>query len=124
MLTGAWLGLVPMAFLLFSPAASLDRELRPSRDALLFALGAMAIYLAATVDLYIGLPVLSTAKSTYLVGLLPCFGLLAATGAAPLLRHRILRAVVFSAIVCWAVAAYVSYFSIAYFLHGWEKGPS
>ena len=29
----------------------------------------------------------------------------------------------FSAIACWASAAYLAYFSIDYWLHGWEVGP-
>jgi hypothetical protein len=123
MLAGAWLAVVPMALLCLSPAACLRRELRPARDALLFCLAALAVYLAAIVDLYIGLPVLSTAKATYTMGLLPCYGLLVAAGAAPLLRGRFLRAVLFSAIACWALAAYLAYFSTNYWLHGWEIGP-
>jgi hypothetical protein len=123
MLAGAWLGIVPMALLLFSPAACFRRELRPSRNALLFAFAAVAVYLVAIIDLYIGLPVLSTAKATYTLGLLPCYALLAAAGSAPLLHNRFLRAMLFSAIACWAVAAYLAYFSIDYWLHGWEVGP-
>jgi hypothetical protein len=123
MLAGAWLGIVPMALILASPAACLGRDLRSSRNALLFALAAVGVYLAAILDLYIGLPVLSTAKATYMMGLLPCFGLLAAAGSAPLLRFRFLRAVICSAVACWAVAAYVAYFSINYWVHGWETGP-
>jgi hypothetical protein len=123
MLAGAWLGIVPMALLLASPAACLGRDLRSSRNALLFALAAVGIYLAAILDLYIGLPVLSTAKATYMTGLLPCFGLLAAAGAAPLLRFRFLRAVIWSGIASWAVAAYVAYFSISYWRHGGGIGP-
>ncbi len=123
MLAGAWLGLVPMALLLGSPVACLGRDLRSSRNALLFALAAVAVYLAAILDLYIGLPVLSTAKATYTLGLLPCYGLLAAAGAAPLLRFRILRAVIGSAVACWAIAAYAAYFNISYWRHGWRLGP-
>jgi len=123
MLAGAWLGIVPMALLLASPAACLRQDLRPSRNALLFALAAVGVYLAAILDLYIGLPVLSTAKATYMMGLLPCFGLLAAAGAAPLLRFRFLRALICSAVACWALAAYVAYFSTNYWRHGWEIGP-
>jgi hypothetical protein len=123
MLAGAWLGIVPMALLLASPAACLGRELRPSRNALLFALAAVGVYLAAIVDVYIGHPVMSTAKATYLMGLLPCFGLLAAAGAAPLLRFRLLRAVICSAVACWAVAAYAAYFSTDYWRHVWAIGP-
>jgi hypothetical protein len=123
MLAGAWLAAVPMALLCLSPVVCWRRELRPSRDALLFSFAALAIYLVAIVDLYIGLPVLSTAKATYTMGLLPCYGLLAAAGAAPLLQSRVLRAAILSGIACWALAAYLAYFSTNYWLHGWEIGP-
>jgi hypothetical protein len=123
MLAGAWLAVVPMAFIVLSPVACFRRELRPARDALLFSLAALGVYLAAIIDVYIGHPVLSTAKATYTMGLLPCYGLLAAAGASPFLRTRILRAVIFSAIACWALAAYLAYFSTNYWFHGWEIGP-
>src|SRR5580704_8587405 len=45
MLAGAWLGIIPTALLFFSPAACWRRELRASRNALLFALAAVAVYL-------------------------------------------------------------------------------
>jgi hypothetical protein len=123
MLAGAWLGVIPMAFLLFSPVACLRRELGPSRNALLFALAAVGVYLTAILDLYIALPVLAAGKATYTLGLLPCYAVLAAAGAAPLLRFRLLRAVICSAVTCWAVAAYLAYFSTNYWRHGWGTGP-
>jgi hypothetical protein len=45
-----------------------------------------------------------------MVGLLPCFGVLAAAGAAPLLRFRMLRAFVLALVACWASAAYIASF--------------
>lgn len=122
-LVGAWLGLVPMAFLLMSPITSWRKELRVSRNALLLGQAALAVYLAAIVDLDLRLPVYSTAKATYAVGLLPCFGLLAAAGAVPLLQNRYLRAACFSAIACWAVAAYLAYFSTDYYRGRGEWAP-
>jgi hypothetical protein len=109
-LAGAWLGLVPMGFLLASPATCWRSEFRPARWAMLFALSAIGIYLAAVVDLYIRLPVYSACKATYLLGLLPCIAVLAAAGAAPLLRYRLLRALAFAAVTCWGFASYVAYF--------------
>jgi hypothetical protein len=114
MLVGAWLALVPTAFLFASPVTCWRREFRQARSALLFAVAAVAIYLTAMVDLYVRLPVYSTAKATYLIGLLPCFGVLAAAGAAPLLRFRLFRALVFSAIGCWGLASYVAYLDMSW----------
>jgi hypothetical protein len=74
------------------------------------ALAAIAIYLAAMVDLYLRMPIYSTAKATYTLGLVPCYGVVAAAGAAPIMRVRCLRSLVFAALACWAVAAYAAYF--------------
>ena len=44
--------------------------------------------------------------------------------AAPFLRgRRIHRAVIFPAIACRALAAYLADFSTNYGVHGWEIGP-
>jgi len=123
LLAGAWLALVPTGLLLVSPSVLWRTDHPHARKAFLFAFLALAIYLAAIVDLYVRLPVFSTAKSTYAMGLLPCFGLLAAAGAAPLLQNRYLRALIFSAIVCWAVAAYLAYFCTAYYREGAQLAP-
>jgi hypothetical protein len=63
-------------------------------------------------DLYVRVPVYGQANARYMVGLLPCFAVLAAARAAPLVRFRLLRPVVFAAIVCGAIAAYVAYFDL------------
>lgn len=107
---GAWLAFVPMGLLFVGCFSLWQRNLRPSRSALVFSLAAVAIYLAAIVDLYVRLPIYSTAKATYMVGLLPCYAVLAAAGAAPFLRVRLVRAFLFAALCCWAVAAYAAYF--------------
>lgn len=109
---GAWLAVVPMALMAVGVLFVGRRDLGRSRSALAFAIAAIVIYLAAIVDLYIRLPIYTTAKATYMVGLVPCFAVLAAAGAIPFLRWRLTRAVLFSALVCWAVAAYVAYFAV------------
>ena len=121
-LTGAWLGVVPTAFLLASPAASFRKEFREARLVILFALTAIAIYLAAVVDLYVRLPVYSTAKATYMLGLLPCFAVLAAVGAAPLCDSAF-REFVFSAVAVWAFASYAAYFDVTAIARLLSKAP-
>jgi hypothetical protein len=106
---GAWLGLIPMGLILCGVLYGWGRG---PRAVLLFAMAAVTIYLAAIIDLYVRLPVYSTAKATYTLGLLPCYAVLAAAGAAPLLRFRLPRAILFSALACWAVAAYAAYFIV------------
>lgn len=106
---GAWLGLIPLALIVCGVFAGWRRG---PRAVLIFAVAAIAIYLAAIVDLYVRLPVYSTAKATYTLGLLPCYAVLAAIGAGPFLRFRLIRAVLFSALTCWAAAAYAAYFIV------------
>jgi hypothetical protein len=109
---GAFLAFVPMGLLLAGVFSPWQKELRASRYALFFAVAAIALYLAAIVDLYVRLPIYSTAKATYTVGLVPCYAVLVAAGAAPLMRYRLLRALIISALICWAVAAYAAYFAL------------
>jgi hypothetical protein len=109
---GAWLAVVPMGLMFVGVFGLWRRDLAGSRRAILFAIAAILIYLAAIVDLYVRLPIYSTAKATYMVGLVPCFAILAAAGAAPVLRFRVPRALILSSVTCWAVAAYVAYFAV------------
>jgi hypothetical protein len=109
-LCGAWLGLVPTALLAASLVSCWRQEFDRSRKAIVFSMAAVVIYLAATTDYFVRVPIYTTANARFMLGLMPCFGVLAAVGAAPLLRFRLLRALVFSSLACWAVAAYVAYF--------------
>ena len=109
MIAGAWLAIVPMGLLLSGIAFGWVKASTPQRRVIAFCLAATAIYLAAETDLFVRLPIYSTAKATYMLGLLPCYGLLAAAGAAPWLRFRVFRVLLLAAISCWGAAAYVAY---------------
>ena len=74
------------------------------------ALAALALFVAAQLWLYLTLPIYSTAKSTYALGLTPVFGFLAAAGCGPLVRGRWSRAVVHGWLVCLGGAAWLGYF--------------
>jgi len=54
------------------------------------------------------------AKASYTLGLLPCYAVLAAAGAEPFLRNRIVRSVVIAVFACWGFAAYTAYFVIGF----------
>lgn len=111
-LWGAWLGLVPTALVVASPATCWRREFDGTRKALGFCLAAVVVYLIAVADFFVRVPIYTTANARFLLGLLPCLAVLAAAGAAPLMRFRLLRAILFATLACWAVAAYAAYFDV------------
>ncbi len=90
-LCGAWLGLVPMILLATSLVSCWRKEFDRSRRAVLFCLAAIVIYVAATTEYFVRVPIYTTANARFMLGLVPCLGVLVAVGAAPLLRFRFLR---------------------------------
>ncbi len=109
---GPWTAVVPMGCLLLGLVAGWSHRLAESRVQILFAVLAVGIYLAAIVDQYVGVPFFSTAKSSYALGLLPCFGVIAAVGAGAFLWSRLLRALLFGALSSWAFASYCAFFCL------------
>jgi hypothetical protein len=55
-------------------------------------------------------PIYSTVKATYTLGLLPAYAVLGTAGLEVMMRGPISRALVGAGIACWAVAAYAAYF--------------
>jgi hypothetical protein len=109
-LCGAWLGFVPTVLLAVSVVSCWRKEFNRSRRAVLFCLAAIVIYVAATAEYFVRVPIYTTANARFMLGLVPCLGVLVAVGAAPLLRFRFPRAFVLASLACWAVAAYAAYF--------------
>jgi hypothetical protein len=72
----------------------------------------LLLFLVAMLALFLRLPTYSTAKATYMLGLLPCFGLLAAIGCVPIQRNVYTRALVYGWISCSCLCAYFAYFVI------------
>ncbi len=112
MVLGAVLGLLPTALILGSFVTCWRPALRRSRGALLLAAGCVGAYVVAVIDLHTRLPIYSTAKGSYLMGLSPALGILAAAGAEPLLRVRWLWPAVVTWLACWVFAAYRAYLLI------------
>jgi len=112
MLSGAWLALLPSAGILLGVLMVLRRPGRAMAHGQLFAVCCLGVYLAALLYLYLAVPIYTTAKATYTVGLTPCYAVLAATGLDILMRRPFLRALVYACVACWAVAAYLAYLVI------------
>ena len=109
MMSSAWLSLLPSTAIIIGVVVAFRSNEEPIRRMLLFSITCVCIYLAAIFYLFLTVPILSSAKATYALGLIPCFALLAAAGFEVLTRLRFLRAVVHGLFACWAVFAYASY---------------
>jgi hypothetical protein len=110
-LSVSWLALIPVAAMLAGVVRAWRHPDRTTRRLLQFAAATIAIYLAAMLYLFLHLPVVSTAKASYTLGLIPCYAVLATAGLDVLMRGRLLRALFFAGIVCWAVFSYLAYFA-------------
>jgi hypothetical protein len=110
MISGALLSIVPTGgFLIGILVAIVSLVYQPKRPQI-FAVCCIAVYIAALLYMYITLPIYSTAKATYALGIIPCFMILSVTGLDFLSRNNLIRAIINACLACWAVAAYCSYF--------------
>ena len=90
---------------------SLRRPRTREQEVLLFASAAVALYVGAIFALYLRLPIFSTVKSSYTLGLAPCYGLLFASGVDLLPRRPVVRALLAGYLVAWLVFVFRAYFS-------------
>ena len=112
MLSGALLSLVPTAGIILGILTTIRRSFLHAYRAQLFSVFCVGVYFAALLYLYLMVPVYSTAKATYTLGLIPCYVVLGVTGFDLVSRSRLARAAVNGCLACWAVAAYCSYFVV------------
>jgi hypothetical protein len=110
MLSGVLLSLVPSVGILIGILVTISRPSDRAHRAQLFSVLCMGIYVAALLYMYVTVPVWSTAKATYTLGIAPCYAILCVTGLDFLSRNNLLRATTNGFLACWAVAAYCSYF--------------
>lgn len=110
MLSGAWLGFVPALAMAAGAVATLAAPAPEKRPAQLLSLAAIGIHVLALAYFTLKVPFYSTGKAFYTLGLLPCYGAVAAAGFDPLLGRPAARAVLFGLVACWAVASFAAYF--------------
>jgi hypothetical protein len=81
-----------------------------TEEVLLFATAAVGIYLAAIFAMFLRLPIYSTVKSTYTMGLAPCYGALFAWGFDLLPKHAAVRALLVGYLAAWLAFVFRAYF--------------
>lgn len=107
MIAGAWLA-APVALAIIIGVIKSSPEMnRRVHD---IARIPLALYFIALLYLFLSLPIYSTAKATYTLGLLPFYGMFAAIGLQPFLSNKWLKGAVYGWITCFGVSAYCSYF--------------
>jgi hypothetical protein len=112
MISGVFLALLPSTAMLLGAFSTLTQSSASRRRALVLVTACTAIFLVAVLDLYVKLPIYTTGKATYTVGLVVCYAVLAATGLDFLTRRPIWRPLVYGGVAAWAVSAYGSYFVV------------
>ena len=116
MISCAWLALVPSALLAAGAASALSEPAVSLKNGFLAVVGWIAVFLAAMLYVYATLPNYTAAKASYMLGLTPCFALLAARGFDALVRRGASKAALSAALACWAFAGYLSYFVVTPFI--------
>ena len=109
MLSSAWLSVLPTLAIIIASAAALLRPARSLEKGTLFSAIFLAVYIGALASLFMKLPIFSTTKASYTIGLTPAYAVLCASGLGILMRTAFLRAVAYGWIACWAAFAYMSY---------------
>lgn len=112
MAAGIWLAIIPTAAILIGIAVSFRREDADSRPGEVLSAMLVGIYFLALLYMYLKVPIFSTAKGSYTMGITPAYAVLCATGIGALARGAILKAFFNAAIGTWAVVSFLAYFII------------
>jgi hypothetical protein len=112
MFAGIWFALLPSAAIALGALASIVNPLREDKKVAFFCTLCVGIYLSAILYLFLTVPIYSTGKATYAMGLIPCFAVLCAEGFNILTGRPLLKATAYGIVACWAVAVYAAYFII------------
>lgn len=113
MLSGAWLSLLPTAAIFIGGLiAAVRRRNEPLGRMVRFSVFSVLIYLTAIFYVFLTVPILSSAKASYALGLTPCIALLGTAGLDVLTRRPLLRATVYGLFACWAVGSYAAYLAV------------
>jgi hypothetical protein len=111
MISGALLSLLPSAGMLLGIVKT-SFSVTDSEKAQLFPVTCIGMYVVALVYMYLTLPIYTTAKATYTLGITPCYALVCVTGLDLIMRNRFTAALVHAIIASWGVFAYGSFFVV------------
>ena len=109
MLASVWLSILPTTAIILGLIETFRRPAHALYRGTLFAASCLTTYFFAILYLFLTVPIYSTAKATYTMGIIPCYAVLCAVGMDLLRRRLFLKALTNGFLVCWAFGAYFSY---------------
>lgn len=110
--TGTVLSLIPFIAMTIGVILTIGCVSKKETRPLSFFLAAILVYFSALIYLYASLPIFSTAKASYTMGLTPCYAAMAALGAAFIFRFEYLKNIFVSILIIWAVITYGGFFVV------------
>ncbi len=110
LLMSAWLSLPLTVAIVAGLFRTLATSVKPPRTGFLFLSACLLGYGAAFFYLFMTLPVYSTGKATYLIGISPCLVIFCLEGFELVSNVAPLRRAVYGLVGCWALASYLAYF--------------
>jgi hypothetical protein len=113
LLAGQLLGLIPSFFIVTAVVVALVKRNYAWRNAVVFSLGTILLFLAAMMDRFIQCSFYSSARSFYLLSVIPCFAIVVAAGMEPFLHRRCIKSSAVALWACWAFAAWAAYFVLS-----------
>jgi len=111
MVSGALISVLPSVAIMLGFLKTTFTE-RYANKGELFSATCIGIYFAALLFMYLKLPIYTTAKATYTLGIIPCYAVVCVSGLSLIMRNRFTAAFVNATIVCWGVVAYCSFFVV------------
>ncbi len=107
------LSVFPASLIICGIALSFWRSGKSERWPFTFLLVSICAFLAALFHLHASLPIYSTAKASYTMGLTPAYAAMAALGAELIVKRHYLGPVLIALLITWAVVSYVSFFVLS-----------
>ena len=114
MIGGLIFSLVPFMTILAGIFVMFGNRKDSEKLSITFSSICVLTFLLAIFHQYLSLPIYSMAKGKYMLGILPCFAVLAASGYDLITKKApvILKPLLVSLMVCWAVSVYAGFFVV------------
>jgi len=107
---GIAFSVVPAFAIAIGVALTLWRARDKERWPFTFLLASIGVYFAALVHLYTVIPIFSTVKASYTMGLTPCYAAMAALGSDIFVGRKYIGPLFASVLICWGIMTYTGFF--------------
>jgi len=107
---GIAFSVIPALSIGVGSAVALWRSREKEQWPFTFLLASIGVYFAALLHLFTVIPIFSTVKASYTMGLTPCYAAMAALGSGLFVGNKYLGPLFVSILVTWGVLTYAGFF--------------